>query len=149
MTGVVCTVVSCNLSRITLLSICWLFQVGSILIQLFLDNAFLQTPASQSGDDHSELRPAFKHFMKSLQEDGYVLPLFGLWSFHDLSSRIEQAASFRDILEAWSAWLLTLGSRCHHSQFKQFGAIECDPMILQELNKSVRLCQTTHCLQHH
>lgn len=48
------------------------FQVGSILIQMLLDTAFLQSPASQSGDDHSELRPAFRHFMKSMAAEGYV-----------------------------------------------------------------------------
>ncbi|CAM6108851.1 unnamed protein product [Calypogeia fissa] len=68
-------------------------KVGSVLIQLFLDNAFLQTPASQAGDEHSELRPAFKHYMKSMPAEG---------------------------------------------GFRQFGVIECDSLILEQLNYSVR-----------
>ncbi|KAL3693501.1 hypothetical protein R1sor_007152 [Riccia sorocarpa] len=69
-------------------------KLGSRLIEIMIDVATLQPPASQTEDD-MEMRPAFKHSMKTYQGP------------HNLSAR-------------------------------NFGVIECDPLVVQELDKSVR-----------
>ncbi|KAL2634219.1 hypothetical protein R1flu_005698 [Riccia fluitans] len=69
-------------------------KVGSRLIEIMIDVATLQPPASQTEDDMGEMRPAFKHSMKTFP---------GL-----------------------------------NNSGRKFGVIECDPLVVQELDKSVR-----------
>ncbi|KAG6557207.1 hypothetical protein Mapa_001134 [Marchantia paleacea] len=68
-------------------------KVGCRLIEIMIEVALLQPPASQTEEDIGELRPAFKHSMKTFPGQ---------------------------------------------SAARKFGVIECDPLVSQELDKSVR-----------
>ncbi|BBN04117.1 DNA-directed RNA polymerase, mitochondrial [Marchantia polymorpha subsp. ruderalis] len=68
-------------------------KVGCRLIEIMIEVALLQPPASQTEEDIGELRPAFKHSMKTFPGQ---------------------------------------------SAARKFGVIECDPLVAQELDKSVR-----------
>jgi hypothetical protein len=48
----------------------WL-QLGTRLIELLLDSAFVQSPADQTPDSSPDFRPAFKHVLrKPIVENG-------------------------------------------------------------------------------
>ena len=45
------------------------FQVGARLIELLIETAYIQPPASQFGDGPPDIRPAFKHTLKTLSNE--------------------------------------------------------------------------------
>lgn len=42
------------------------FKVGSCLIELLLDTAYIQSPVSQSPDGPPDFRPAFRHSLRTI-----------------------------------------------------------------------------------
>jgi DNA-directed RNA polymerase len=69
-------------------------KVGSRLLELMLETAFVRPPADQNDHDVTELQPAFKHTQKN----------------YPLKSSVNRI----------------------------YGVIECDPLVLREVDKSVR-----------
>lgn len=51
-------------------SISYISQVGSRLIELLIQTAYIQPPVDQFSDDPPEIRPAFIHTVKVLTKDG-------------------------------------------------------------------------------
>ncbi|XP_028550491.1 DNA-directed RNA polymerase 2B, chloroplastic/mitochondrial isoform X1 [Dendrobium catenatum] len=44
-------------------------KVGSRLIQLLIETAYIQPPASQSPDGHTDVRPAFRHSLRNFRRE--------------------------------------------------------------------------------
>ncbi|KAF5725886.1 DNA/RNA polymerases superfamily protein isoform 2 [Tripterygium wilfordii] len=70
-------------------------KLGSRPIELLIDTAFVQPPVNQSADTPPDVRPAFRHKLK------------------------------------------TLGKNTGQGMAKKYGVIECDPLILTGLDRSV------------
>lgn len=47
----------------------YIFQVGSRLIQLLIETAYLEPPANKFGDGGPDIFPAFKHTLKTISND--------------------------------------------------------------------------------
>ncbi|MCL7036588.1 hypothetical protein MKW94_005308 [Papaver nudicaule] len=70
-------------------------KVGSRLIELLVQSAYIQPPVDQLSDGPPDIRPAFKHCMRTIKVDSLNLK-------------------------------------------RQFGVIECDPLIFQGLEKTAK-----------
>ena len=51
-------------SKFLILTLISCIQLGSRLIELLLDSAFVQPPADQTPDSSPDIRPAFKHVLR-------------------------------------------------------------------------------------
>jgi DNA-directed RNA polymerase len=46
------------------------FQVGSRLIQLLMETAYIQPPVNQLADGPPDIRPAFVHSLRNVMKEG-------------------------------------------------------------------------------
>lgn len=45
------------------------FQVGSRLIEMLIDTAYIQPPVDQLADGPPDIRPAFRHYLKTVTKE--------------------------------------------------------------------------------
>lgn len=60
---------SCHLLILTHYLLSMMVQLGSRLIELLIDTAYIQIPTTQSADSPPDVRPAFRHKFKILNND--------------------------------------------------------------------------------
>lgn len=97
-------------------------QVGSRLIELLTQTAFIQPPADQLGDSLVDIRPAFVHTFKTVSNAKYFSPIILISLYDSFLSQINFSnANFS----------------LNRNTSRRYGVIECDPLVLKGLERTV------------
>lgn len=97
-------------------------QVGSRLVELLIDTAYIQPPVDQQADGPPDIRPAFRHTLRTVAKEQQYEPLLSYSAFY---------------FYLVQKFLIINISFLNRKNSRRYGVIECDPLVKQGLDRTV------------